>query len=263
MVSAQGNPTRIPPRKDDHFQRNLTIYRIDMDEKINQPMMMAENPGLYANTGYGEKNGLVAALINGLKSGKYLAYHPDSLNKSMTYDDMMAIYERQNGLGSEPEWEDEPIDDEIWIDEEEIDMETDEDPFFENGDALASGDEGMQLAPYESVVEFISNRIFDKNRSDIVQDIQYIRLVWVDPGETLPDQNFICLKYSDVLDVLEDTQWKNLKNDAEYRNMKEVFELQMFNKYVINVSGRGVRTLPESQFRTNQMTEFEHNLWSY
>lgn len=121
----------------------------------------------------------------------------------------------------------------------------------------------FSYAAYETALEFIEDRIFDKNRSDMIYDIQFLRLVWVDPGETLPDKNFVCFRYADVLETLEDTQWKNKFNDAEYRNMREIFELRLFSSYIINVSGRGVRTLAESDFRRNQLVEFEHHLWCY
>ena len=73
----------------------------------------------------------------------------------------------------------------------------------------------------------------------------------------------IDLRDSDVLDVLENTAWVNKYNDAETRNLREVFELRLFNSFVTNVSGRGIPTLANSQYRTNQLTEFEHNLWQY
>ena len=46
-------------------------------------------------------------------------------------------------------------------------------------------------------------------------------------------------------------------------NMREIFELRLFSSYIINVSGRGVRTLAEADFRRNQLVEFEHHLWCY
>lgn len=256
---AQVPGTRIPPRKDDHFQRNLTAYRVDMNEKINQPLVLAESREYFGDDAFSEKNGVVAALLNGLKSGKYLAHNPDDLKQTMTYDEVVAISQRINGQETDPDWDPE---NEPCFDCPE-DEETDADPYFDNSAGMSGNDEEIILAPLESVLEFVSNRIFDKNRSDVVNDIQYIRLVWVDPAETLPDQNFVCIKYSDALEVLENTQWKNVHNDAEYRNMREIFELQLMNKFVTNVSGRGVRTLPESAHRTDQLTEFEHNVWSY
>ncbi|HEX2901344.1 MAG TPA: hypothetical protein VHS96_16635, partial [Bacteroidia bacterium] len=241
-LMAQIPGTNIPPRPDDHFQRNLVVNRIDLGEKINKPLVATSDGGLYSNSRYTETNGLITALINGLKSGKYLAYDPDNLTQSLTYEDV-----KQKALDkSEPVDIEEPLDPEfpedpeIWFEEDSDLTETDVMQDGENGNSegnsLASNGGGNQalegdfsLAPFESVLEFIENRIFDKNRSAEVFDIQYIRLVWVDPGETLPDENFICLKFSDVLETLEATQWKNAYNDAEDRNMREIFEERIFN----------------------------------
>lgn len=263
----------IPPRTDDHFQRNLVVNRIDMGEKINQPMALAQEPSLYATGTYGETQGLIAALFNGLKSGRYLAYSADSLNKSLTYEDVVTVIQDIYGEPPvDPEWEEEPMweeeENEFFNFEEEGDYNTEGDVagFGEEfGGNAANGDyEGdFDISAFESVIEFIENRIFDKNRSAQIYDVQYIRLVWVDPGETLPDQNVICFKYSDVLETLEDCQWFNKFNDAEHRNMREIFEERLFNGYVTNVSGRGVRTLEDAAFRQNQMVDFEHHLWSY
>lgn len=275
-VVAQIPGARIPPRVDDHFWRRKVVNRIDLTEKINEPLTYAENPGLYGNPAYGETQGIITALINGLKSGKYLAYLPDSLNKSLTYEDVVKIAQQIEGSNADGgegfDEEDSGFDDfeggddfggDDFGDGFGDDMgdggtEGDSDPA---GGGAVEGD--FSYAAYESVLEFIEDRIFDKNRSDMVYDIQYLRLVWVDPGETLPDKNFVCFRYADVLETLEDTQWKNKFNDAEYRNMREIFELRLFNSYIINVSGRGVRTLEESDFRRNQLVEFEHHLWCY
>ncbi|MFN8394664.1 MAG: hypothetical protein U0176_08340 [Bacteroidia bacterium] len=278
-VAAQIPGARIPPRVDDHFWRRKVVNRIDLTEKINEPLTASESPGLYGNPSYGETQGVIVALVNGLKSGKYLAYHPDSLNKSLTYEDVVKIAQQiEGGGGGDGESfdeEDSGFDDfeggddfggdEFGGDEFGDDMgdggtEGDSDPAAPAGGAV-EGD--FSISAYETALEFIEDRIFDKNRSDMVYDIQFLRLVWVDPGETLPDKNFVCFRYADVLETLEDTQWKNKFNDAEYRNMREIFELRLFSSYIINVSGRGVRDLEESDFRRNQLVEFEHHLWCY
>jgi len=278
-LSAQIPNTKIPPRLDDHFWRRKVVNRIDLLEKINEPLTYAENPGLYGNPEFGETRGVIVALVNGLKSGKYLAYHPDSLNKSLTYEDVVAKAQQIEGTDdSDDGWDDDDggfddfdagdgfgddeFGDEFGDDGFGSDLEGDSDPFGAGG-AVAEDEGDFAISPYEAVLEFIEDRIFDKNRSDMVYDIQYLRLVWIDPGETLPDQLFICFKYSDILETLEDCQWKNKFNDAEYRNMREIFELRLFNSYIINVSGRGVVTLNESDYRRNQLVEFEHHLWSY
>lgn len=275
---AQIPGARIPPRKDDHFWRRKVVSRIDLTEKVNEPLTLAESPGLYGNPDFGETNGIIVALINGLESGKYLAYHPDSLNKQLSWDEVKAIAQKIEGSGDSggEDWDsgEEGFDDfdagddmggdefgdDFGDDMGGDDLEGDNDPFAGGGDDSQGA---FQIAPYETVLEFIEDRIFDKNRSDMIYDIQYLRLVWVDPAETLPDQLFVCFKYADLLSTLEDTQWKNKFNDAEYRNMREIFELRLFNSYIINVSGRGVRTLEISDFRRNQLVEFEHHLWCY
>lgn len=277
-VVAQIPGARIPPRVDDHFWRRKVVNRLDLEEKINAPLTYPEDPGLYGNPAFGETHGLIIALVNGLKSGKYLAFHPDSLNKSLTYEDVVKIAQQIEGNddGGGDGWDDggdgfDDFDagDDFGGDEFGDDFgddfgggfEGDSDPFAASAGAETEGD--FDISPFESALEFIEDRIFDKNRSDMVYDIQYLRLVWVDPGETLPDKNFVCFRYSDILETLEDTQWKNKFNDAEYRNMREIFEMRLFNSYIINVSGRGIRTLELSDFRRNQLLEFEHHLWSY
>jgi len=270
---AQIPGTNIPPRTDDHFQRNLVVNRIDMEEKINQPLVQYTDPSFYAETTYGESNGMINALFNGLKSGKYLAYAADSLNKSLTYEDVMAKLERLNGVDQfEGEFESEEFEDDPFYLEEDTEFmyddegDTDVSSAFEdlsNGQNGSGQEDVVDLSGFESVVEFIENRIFDKNRSAVVHDIQYIRLVWVDPGETLPDENVLCFKYSEVLETLEDCQWTNKFNDAEHRNMREVFENRIFNSLMTNVSGRGVASLPEAEYRRNQLLDFEHHLWSF
>lgn len=265
------HPTEmIRPRDEDHFWRKRIVTRIDLSEKINAPLVEVESPELYANSQFGSTSGIIAALFDGLKSGKYLAYDPDNLESSLTYDDVKDRFTQIEGNVDpyETDWEiDEEIDGELMEEyefEEEFEWENDGN-LVQEEDILNAGpqNEGIDLTAFESVMELIEDQIVDKNRSDMVHDIQYIRIVWVDPGETLPDKNFLCLKYSDVVELLDDTKYNNKHNEAESRTAREIMDLRMFNSYVINVSGRGVRTMNETDYRKNQLTEYEHNLWSY
>jgi hypothetical protein len=264
-LNAQVPGARIPPRVDDHFQRSLVVNRIDLDEKINRPLVAYSDPSLYNNDRFPETQGVVQALFNGLKSGKYLAYDPDNLSKSLTYDEVLA---KANSKMDQPvdEW----IEEEAWPEEEEGNLEMDEmleDNGSSSGYSFNTGtsveSDQIDVAPFSTVLEFIENRIFDKNRSAEIFDIQYIRLVWVDPGETLPDENFICVKYCDVLETLEATQWKNVHNDAEDRNMREIFEERIFTSFITNVRQHGSRTLADAEHERVKLLEFEHNLWSF
>lgn len=280
-VVAQIPGTRIPPRVEDHFWRRRIVNRIDLTEKINGKLVESEPTDIYLygaqnyhGGSYGERQGVVVALINGLKSGKYLAYSVDSLTKALTYDDVVKIAQQIQGSGgatdglddTDSEFGDFDAGDEFGGDDMNTDdatMEDDSEGDSDPATTVAAVEGDFKISDFETVIEFIEDRIFDKNRSDMVYDIQYIRLVWVDPAATIPDKNFICFKYSDVVTTLENCQWRNKYNDAEYRNMREIFELRLFTSIVTNVSATSVPTLDISEFRRNQMVEFEHHLWCY
>jgi hypothetical protein len=261
-VSGQVPGYRVPPRTEDHFQRDLVVTRIDLTEKINQPLVSTMSLDLYTPSAGQEYRGLVAALISGLKSGKYLAHDPDELSKTLTYEDVTAISRQFNDVGDveEPEW----------IEEDDINLDTEaEQEVFDDGLGWSdAGDEGdtdqeVALAPLESVVELIENRIFDKNRSAQIYDLQYIRIVWVDPGETLPDRNFVCFKYSDVVETLEATRWANRHNDAEDRNLREILDERIYSGFLLNVRDSYARTKEQAAFRAQQLVDFEHHLWQF
>jgi len=268
---------QFPPREDDHFWRRKVVNRIDLTEKINRPLVQREGSYYAPNeTGYTENEGLIMALFNGLKKGKFVAYKTDSLETAMGYDAVMA---RLNEIDGASEGE-EDFDDGFGEEDEGFDDFGGEDDFgeFDFGDEFGDefddgfddlggggGAAGGDFDPsaYEMVVQFVEDRIFDKTRSDMVYDIEYIEVIWVDPGETLPEKPVAVFKYKDAMETLDNTQWKNRFNDAEYRSLREVFELRMFNSYIIDVSGQGVKSLEEAEYRRQQLVEFEHHLWSY
>lgn len=259
-VSAQIPGTQNPPRIDDQFHRQLIVSRVDMNEKANQSLVLGRDASLYDQNGPQYTQGLIASLVKGYREGKYIAYNPENVSQAVTYDEAVKTANKYTG-SNEPD----PV-----IDPECADCE---DPFFiepaEPGDPEGDVDptpgvpNDFSLAPLENVFEIIENRIIDKNRSDVIHDVQYIRLVWVDPTGAIPDRNFLCFKYSDVIQQLESTPCVNKFNDAEARNMREMFENRAMTSFVTNISGMGVRTLAEAQMRRDQLTAYEHQLWSY
>jgi len=267
-----------PPRLDDHFWRRKVVNRIDLNEKVNRPLVKRESPFYTDNSQYTEKEGLIMALFNGLKHGKFVAYHPDSLQSALSYEEVLQrIKEIDGSMEAEAAFDEGEGADEFGdggFDDfggDEWGFETDdfggEDFDDLGGDELAlPGGEGFadfDPGPFEQVVHFVEDRIFDKTRSDMVYDIEYIEIIWVDPGETLPEKTLCTFAYEEVSETLDNTQWKNRFNDAAYKTLKEIFELRLFNSYVINVSGEGIRSLEEAEYRRQRMVEFEHHLWSY
>lgn len=280
---------QFPSRKDDHFWRRKVVNRIDLNEKINAPLIKRESPFYTDNSQFTEKEGLIMTLFNGLKQGKFVAYHPDSLTKPLSYEDVLKrIEEFEGSLDGDGDFDEpdagfgdgteggEGFDDfggeegggDEWGFGEEGGSEFGEDfdDLSAEGEAAASSGGYMgdfDPAPFENVIHFVEDRIFDKTRSDMVYDIQFIEIIWTDPGETLPEKNLCTFAYNDVLETLDNAQWKNRFNDAEYKTMREVFELRLFHSYIINVSGEGIRTLQEAEDRRQKLVEFEHHLWSY
>ncbi|GAB4404183.1 MAG: hypothetical protein OHK0039_04230 [Bacteroidia bacterium] len=275
---------QFPPRPEDHFWRRKVVNRIDLNEKINFPLIRQES-GYYVDGQYAEKNGIIAALFNGLKAGEYTAYDPDSLKKPLTYEDVVRkMQEIEGSLEGESDFDEEYAEDtgdggdfesfegedtgDDWgFEDEDFGTEDYADETTGGFDDLGGGVDvdgyRFDTAPFESVIQFVENRIFDKTRSDMVYDIEFIEIIWTDPGEALPEKRFCTFRYKDVLKTLDQTQWKNRFNDAEYKTMREIFELRLFHSYMIDVSGDLIRALPDAEDRRQKLVEFEHHLWCY
>jgi len=277
------------PRKEDHFWRQRVLNRIDLREKINSPLIYKEMP-FYTDNGETTQNeGIVTALLDGLKEGKYNAYDPDSLTKPLSYEDVIRRFRELEGtltaadseLGEAEEGSD------FFDFNGEDDFSFDEgeggddpfgsddgggDPFGEDPFGMAMPDSALEDDPVqqnddftslESVMQFVEDRIFDKVRSDMVYDILYLELIWTDVGGLLPEEKLCVFQYDEVVTALEDAQWKNRFNDAEMRSLREIFDFRLFHSYIVNLGGQGVRRLSEAEERRQKLIEFEHHLWSY
>lgn len=253
-------------RPDDHFYRRRVVNRIDLREKVNRPIVYHQS-AIYGSNGQRPGEGLVVALLEGLENGTYTAYDPEDLSRAMSYEEVV-------GRMKEFEGQLEASEGGMWDLEEEEEWEPAIDTGFPSDDLTANLDDEPivweapaadkpDLGPYENVIQFVEDRIFDKARGEMVYRPDFFQLVWTDPGESLPEKYLACFRFTDVAESLENVSWNNRFNDAETRNLREVFEMRMFHSYIIDVSGQGVRTLPESEIRRQQLVAFEHHLWSY
>lgn len=257
---------QFPPRVEDHFWRKKVLERIDLEEKLNKSLKYKESP-LYTKGKYGETKGIVYALINGYKDGKYIGYQFGALQKPLTYKDFeKMMYETGpvtpgSDSGSSEE-EEEEFEDEGGDEMEEGQAEQTTDGQTQGDNLQANNSQGdPAFAAYEDYIGIIEDRIFDKNKSDMYYDIQYICLYKTDDikGGYQPQ---VCFSYKDVMDILDDTQYKNPKNDAEYRSIKEIIELRLFKSVMEALSGEEL-DLKMAEKRNNQMVEYEHHLWEF
>lgn len=244
-------------RPEDHFYRRKVVNRIDLNEKVNQPLIQRES-AIYGDNDNIQKQGLVGALMMGLEEGRFVAYHPDDLSQPLSYDEVLRrIQDMDFSSSVEADWETDDLDGSSEFIAEDSDDLWD-DPF---GPTEESAE--MDIAAFESVIQFVEDRVFDKNRGQMVYQYDYFQLIWTDPGETLPEKVLCVFRYADVSETLDEVVWINRHNDAERRSMKEIFDLRLFNSFIINVSGSGVASLPEAEHRRQQLVEYEHHLWNY
>lgn len=254
-------------RPDDHFYRRRVVNRIDLREKVNRPIVYHQS-AIYGSNGQTPGEGLIVSLLEGLENGTYTAFDPGDLSRPMSYEEVLERMKEFEGQLT-------ASDERMWDLEGEDEWAPLEDTGFPHDDLMANlenepvewtaavGAAAPDLAPYENVVQFVEDRIFDKARGEMVYRPDFFQLVWTDPGESLPEKYLACFKFTEVAETLEDVAWNNRFNDAETRNLREVFEMRLFHSYIIDVSGQGVRTLPESEIRRQQLVAFEHHLWSY
>ena len=280
---AQGQDYRDLPRRDDHFWRRKVWYRIDLEEKENRPIKYAEiglnqvyrkDEGVFPqgteDNAVRTKEGIVFALISAFKKGEIsTGWVPDSLDTPLTYaqfENMVKALNGNTGTGGGATEKTEEGGDDFGGDDE-FDVGGEEEGAAESEDVIAgqtqTDDFKETFASLNTVIDIIEDRIFEKNKSDMYYDLQYVRLHYIDPAGTLRDRAVVAFKYQDVMDILEQCQWKNRFNDAEYRSLKDILELRLFNSYNLSVSGVGVETVEEGEKRRQQMLEFEHHLWQY
>lgn len=261
------------PRYEDHFWRRKVRIRVDLLDKINKPQNEAsikiydENSQVYSSSKdkYDYIEGIISALLTGYANGYMLGYSPDSLDAEVEFGQFRALYNKYSAQGGEPaadESESEDDSDDDW-DDDSGDDGSDTKSAQASGDVLATpenaSNEFTDITKYYDIIE---DRIFDKNKSDMYYEPEYIVLYMNRLGSSpIP---IIAFRYEDVKDtVLNKCLWRNRFNDAEFKTLKEIIELRLFGSYVLQMSQYGSKTIDEADRLRLQMLEFEHNLWEF
>ena len=270
-------------RDADVFWKKRIVNRISLIEKINRPLVAHADSYFGDDSPFKETNGLVVSLINGVKSGKYTAYHPDEWEHQMEYAELrerMEEFERDlNGVSTQMDEtdvfdmedpflqeENAPTDD---LSESRDDASEEAWPFedLESGSGTAEPvtyiDNTFDYTNFEQVIHIVEDWIFDKGTSEMVQRIAFFEVIWVDPSGVLPERVLARFKWDEVKEQLEETQWTNFHNAGESKSMKDIIALRRFNSLIIHLGNRPIRSLHEAIHAKRELVEFEHNLWSY
>jgi hypothetical protein len=279
---------QFPPREDDHFHRRRIGWRIDLQEKRNYPMLRREGPtyDLDKPNETPFKRGIVRSLLQGCQQGRFIAYTPDKFWQTLPWPALESKLRKLNcpqaldpnslnaRMNAEGELAEEADDSFTFGDSPIEGAEPPKPKRTEPADESLAGTPKPNEEPdpcpekrlydgTEFILQMIEEAIFDKNKSSLTHDIQWLCLTWIDPEGTRPEEPLACFQYPDVIFLLEETQWKNRPNDAQYRNLREILELRHFTAYAYDISGDRMNTLLEAEHFRRLLVEYEHNLWEY
>ena len=289
---AQG-PIDSPPRPDDVFWSRRVRIQIDLQEKINAPLLITDEPFLYPKDySYAvPSQNIIRTLLEGYKALKFPGYKTDSLDVQLKFEafakEVLSIDQPVEGSQKAPDLSAE--DDDGGYEEFSGDIVDSGDDFaigddFDFNDMELDFDEATAveaptpvsdspfspgrlsyefLAPFETVMGIIEDWQFDKNKSSMYYDGKYIVLVWTDLQGQLGQKDMVAFNYEDVMPLLDETLIKNPQNDAEYRTAREVLELRRHNNFMTSVSGKVVFSMTETAYRKEKLLNFEHHLWEY
>ena len=119
--------------------------------------------------------------------------------------------------------------------------------------------------------------VFDEETSQMIVRIIGLAMVRdrIDPttGEILGSEIMFWLYYPDLRDVLVGHEVFNDKNSARTLTFEDIFEMRLFNSYIVkedNVYDRfienyatGIDQVLESERIKEQIFDYEHNLWEF
>lgn len=136
-------------------------------------------------------------------------------------------------------------------------------------------------------LQIVEDVIFDKRRSRLYYDIQYIGIIVEKDGQYNPKgffyyKDFVKLvekaAHSKNLDERDKVQWRNRYNPSENKSFTDAFKLRLFHgiiEKVENPDDRTIQSIYENNGRTYgesvfarweeemKLMEKEHNLWEY
>lgn len=267
---------------DDHFWRQRVVFRIDLQEKVNKPLIQSiYDEERFLNPYH---RGIIDAIVRGFYETKYTGFFPDTLDKPMTFQYFKnnVIELQQSITGTQENQQNiryinnSVADDELDTEENFDDEELETTKAFENTTLDSSMSINLEFSNFEDfyqaayrlkgfdfAVDFVEDIIFDARYSTNARIRKYLFLLWIDPQGVLRERYIAAFRFEDIEGVLNQAVWINRFNEAERRTIKEVWDLRIFNYYMLNLSGTDILNLDFSKKYNEKIIELEHNLWEY
>ena len=269
------------PEKD-HFWRKRITERIDLTQAVNAHLRTIYP---YNGVEYEETEGLVPALLNGLRKNKFMAYNPET----ECIMDYHAVFARMQDLevaylSGQKQTDNEALSKEEneWAEveapaEEEANLlsaavptaQPDEASFLatvykreDTKDRFFAHCQNIDFAPYLVEVQYVEDWIFDKIASKMVYDIEYIKIIRYNEQDKSKSEVLALFKYDEVMEHLQKTLCKPSMESEQMFSMREVFESRVFKFYIQNVSGKSFNSVEEAENKLQELREFESYLWT-
>lgn len=269
-----------------HFWRKRITQRIDLTIPVNNYLRTPNYN--YNGTTYDEVEGLVPSLLNGLRKGKYCAYHPETeatMDFNQVYNrinaleiewtkgqvDLQAVAKKQDQDAGINEWTEMEPPEEITatLSQPVPTTQAEENSFLGNVYKKTNKKErffpyikNIDFEPYLVEVQYVEDWIFDKMSSKMIYDIQYIKVIRYNTRDKSKSDVLALFKYDEVAEHLQTTLCQLSSKSDETHSMREIFEARAFKFYLTNVSGKTFTTEDEAENKLQELIEFESYLWT-
>ncbi len=268
----------VRPIDDANVHYRVRLWRrLDLNEKINQPLFSFNNE-------------ISKFLVEWVEAGVLTPYMNDSLMTKMTVaqfkenlrieegvvDGELSEAEKSAGFGNENKTASAVGTDDGWGGKTATNAEKAKptDGFTEKA---ATATTAAYYFPKElTIIEIKEDAIIDRQRSRLYFDIQSFTLI-IPAVKTKAgfDKPVASFRYKDVYKLFRSNPnciWYNSQNEIQHKNMADAFDLRMFqarivkkgnarNQYLTDINNSELDGLNRSQSLEYELLEMEHDMW--